>query len=182
MTGDDDLIRRGEVLELRDAIADSIGAKPGSSIHSALCKYANAIAALPAVQPAAVAPDAILAALRAERDTLRARPVDVAAAARDVLAERARQINAEGWTPEHDDQYGNGELPRAARAYILTAHVPADVREAFMKTPPSHWPWDKSWWKPKTRRRDLVRAGALILAEIERLDRAALAALPGDAT
>jgi hypothetical protein len=29
------------------------------------------------------------------------------------------------------------------------------------------------WWKPTNRRRDLVKAGALILAEIERLDRAA---------
>jgi hypothetical protein len=27
------------------------------------------------------------------------------------------------------------------------------------------------WWKPKDRRRDLVRAAALIIAEIERLDR-----------
>lgn len=34
------------------------------------------------------------------------------------------------------------------------------------------WPWDESWWKPTNRRRDLVKAGALILAEIERLDRA----------
>ena len=38
---------------------------------------------------------------------------------------------------------------------------------------PFGWPhtWDASWWKPKDRRRDLVRAGALIIAEIERLDR-----------
>ena len=34
------------------------------------------------------------------------------------------------------------------------------------------WPWLSSWWKPSTNRRDLVKAGALILAEIERLDRA----------
>lgn len=33
------------------------------------------------------------------------------------------------------------------------------------------WPWPSKWWKPKSQRRDLVRAGALILAEIERLDR-----------
>lgn len=39
-----------------------------------------------------------------------------------------------------------------------------------------HWPlsWAKSWLKPKDRRRDLIRAAALIIAEIERLDRAAL--------
>jgi hypothetical protein len=37
------------------------------------------------------------------------------------------------------------------------------------------WPWDASWWKPASNRRNLVKAGALILAEIERLDRAAMA-------
>jgi hypothetical protein len=35
------------------------------------------------------------------------------------------------------------------------------------------WPWHDDWWKPKDRRRDLIRAAALIVAEIERLDRAA---------
>ncbi|MFN3321313.1 MAG: hypothetical protein ACK43M_21435, partial [Allorhizobium sp.] len=35
------------------------------------------------------------------------------------------------------------------------------------------WPWGIEWWKPTDRRRDLVKAGALIIAEIERLDRAA---------
>lgn len=34
-----------------------------------------------------------------------------------------------------------------------------------------HWPWSREWWKPKNPRRDLVKAGALIVAEIERLDR-----------
>lgn len=34
------------------------------------------------------------------------------------------------------------------------------------------WPWDREWWKPKDRRRNLVRAAALLIAEIERLDRA----------
>lgn len=38
---------------------------------------------------------------------------------------------------------------------------------------PRQWPftWWLDWWKPTTYRRDLVKAGALILAEIERLDR-----------
>ena len=31
--------------------------------------------------------------------------------------------------------------------------------------------WSKDWWKPKDKRRDLIRAAALIVAEIERLDR-----------
>lgn len=33
------------------------------------------------------------------------------------------------------------------------------------------WPWDEHWWKSTTRRRDLVKAGALVAAEIERIDR-----------
>jgi len=40
------------------------------------------------------------------------------------------------------------------------------------------WPWAEKWWKPKNERRDLVKAAALILAEIERLDRAAGIAAP----
>ena len=40
------------------------------------------------------------------------------------------------------------------------------------KKPPSYWPWEPRWWKPKNPRRDLVRAAALLIAEIERLDRA----------
>lgn len=84
-------------------------------------------------------------------------------AARDVLAERQRQISVEGWTPEHDDEHSFEEMAFAASCYAC-----ADEGEA----PPAVWPWDWKWWKPKGRRRNLVKAGALILAEIERLDRA----------
>ncbi|WP_347220307.1 hypothetical protein [Chryseobacterium sp.] len=80
----------------------------------------------------------------------------------DVLAERQRQISVEGWTPEHDDGHDTEELAFAASCYAT-----ADEGEA----PPAVWPWDWSWWKPKGRRRNLVKAGALILAEIDRLDR-----------
>ena len=86
-------------------------------------------------------------------------------AALDVLAERRRQIDAEGWTPERDDLYKNGELSDAAASYALNAGVP------MRNLRPPYWPWESSWWKPCTPRRDLVKAGALILAEIERLDR-----------
>lgn len=87
---------------------------------------------------------------------------DGSAAARDVLAERRRQIEAEGWTPEHDDQWRHGALAKAATCYASVHPLAA-----------SYWPWDLKWWKPSDRRRNLVKAGALILAEIERLDRAA---------
>ncbi|MFM0330689.1 Lar family restriction alleviation protein [Paraburkholderia strydomiana] len=88
-------------------------------------------------------------------------------AARDVLAERQRQVTAEGWTPEHDDEHTESEMALAAACYAMAAGGYAKGQ-----TPPI-WPWSLSWWKPAYGRRDLIKAGALILAEIERLDRAA---------
>lgn len=82
----------------------------------------------------------------------------------DVQAERRRQVEAEGWTPEHDDLYCAAELPRAAAAYILNG---------ANDEAPAIWPFSAKWWKPRDARSNYVRAGALILAEIERLDRAA---------
>ncbi|HFI5640650.1 TPA: hypothetical protein ACGQVP_001654 [Raoultella planticola] len=91
----------------------------------------------------------------------------VTAAAADVLAERQRQVTAEGWTPGHDDEYEHGELADAAGCYALSSDLFDCAGE-----PPRPWPWPDEWWKPTSRRRDLVKAGALILAEIERIDRA----------
>lgn len=90
----------------------------------------------------------------------------------DVLAERQRQIDEEGWTAEHDDDHGGGELAAAGASYAL--HAADTLSASFTPDPdvPGTWPWDDSWWKPKDPRRDLVRAAALILAEIERMDRA----------
>ncbi len=34
-------------------------------------------------------------------------------ASRDMLAERRRQVEAEGWTSEHDDEHDAGEMARA---------------------------------------------------------------------
>ena len=81
-------------------------------------------------------------------------------AAYDVLAERRRQIEKEGFVPADDDAYVFGELRSAALCYIS-----GDTK--------SGWPWDKEWWKPTDDRHDLIKAGALIIAEIERLDRSA---------
>ncbi|QYH18064.1 ead/Ea22-like family protein [Enterobacter sp. DNB-S2] len=84
----------------------------------------------------------------------------------DVISERQRQRAIEGWTSEHDDAYQNSELADAAACYAINAH-----NQGF--STPAHWPWAPDWWKQSGPRRDLVKAGALILAEIERLDRAA---------
>ncbi|AOZ11093.1 hypothetical protein [Cupriavidus malaysiensis] len=89
------------------------------------------------------------------------------AAERDVLAERPRQVEAEGWTPEHEDEHSRGELAMAASCYAIAG--PRD-------SAPALWPWAIEWWKPGLPRRNLEKAGALILAEIERRDRAAMAA------
>lgn len=101
-----------------------------------------------------------------------AEPMTLTKAANDVLAERRRQTEAEGFDTAHDDEHSTGELADAAACYALgvysergDAGVPGDI--------PPYWPWDESWWRPKDRRRNLVRAAALLLAEIERLDRAA---------
>lgn len=99
---------------------------------------------------------------------------DISIAAHDVLAERERQKTVEGWTPEHDDEHDDGELARAASAYALNAGLPKRFETLAKALRGEHgaiWPWHPAWWKPTTSRRDLVKAGALILAEIERLDR-----------
>jgi len=116
-------------------------------------------------------------------------PEGSSAAARAILAERERQKGAEGWTTEHDDHHTGGELAAAAACYAWCGSLSGEAREAAVQFPLSVrlawpvilkrlWPWSADWWKPKDRRRDLVRAGALILAEIDRLDRAALTQPP----
>lgn len=103
-------------------------------------------------------------------------------AALDVQGERRRQVETEGWSPEHDDEHACDEIAAFACLYAM---------------PPAARDWDASStgygetlgqamlpenWQPKLgdRRRELVKAGALILAEIERLDRAAAAAQGGE--
>ncbi|WP_279480301.1 hypothetical protein [Aureimonas sp. SK2] len=90
----------------------------------------------------------------------------------DVLDERIRQRVAEGYTAEHDDQHVLGEIARAGAAYAIHGGESDEVRDR-MRAPPFWWPWSPSFWKPKDRYRDLVRACALLIAELERLNRRA---------
>jgi hypothetical protein len=102
----------------------------------------------------------------------------------EIRAERGRQQSEEGWTTAHDDAHGDGSLAKAAASYAYAAALPERIRRFVTGiyslsndgTLSVLWPWAASWWKPKDPRRDLIRAGALIVAEIERLDRAAAAA------
>ena len=96
-------------------------------------------------------------------------------AARDVLAERRRQIDVECWAPGRDDYvHEYGELADAAACYAHHSGMrSSEGLSGNLSEPFTFWPWASEWWKPTTPRRDLVKAGALILAEIERLDRLA---------
>lgn len=95
-----------------------------------------------------------------------------------IAAERKRQIEVEGWTLDHDDRHDEGQLADAAATYAIS-----DNQVEFLD---EHWgddqylllwPFDLKWLKKKRnaaidqRIRDLVKAGALIVAEIERLNR-----------
>lgn len=88
----------------------------------------------------------------------------------DALAERRRQIDVEGFDADHDDEHMYGQLAYAAACYANHAAF----GEGPEKTPlPPLWSWAASWWKPAPNdpRRDCIKAVALLLAEIERLDR-----------
>jgi len=108
----------------------------------------------------------------------------------DVLKERQRQIETEGWSEEHDDEHTDESLILAAVCYALPSNRRRPIKrsEDFddsggrgdcpvwrqkIKPVPFLWPisWSVDWWKPKTKRRDLIKAAALLIAEIERMDR-----------
>lgn len=87
-----------------------------------------------------------------------------------IADERNRQIKEEGWTPEHDDSHVDGELAVAAACYAL--------RNESLDLSLACWPWNLGtfpaklkWSLPKEYRSNLIKAAALIVAEIERLDR-----------
>lgn len=92
--------------------------------------------------------------------------------------ERRRQVIEEGWTPEHDDQYVHGELRTAAWLYARWAGTGDIVAGTFAagQFPPDAWPFhhsaEKPSWKPTRLGNDLIKAGALIAAELDRLQRA----------
>lgn len=94
----------------------------------------------------------------------------------EIAAERQRQIKVEGFDESHDDQeHADGTLALAAASYCQSAARPKmyERKPGCAFTVPMTWPqsWGREWWKPKDPRRDLIRAAALIVAEIEFLDR-----------
>ena len=96
----------------------------------------------------------------------------------DVQAERRRQITVEGFDTSNDDASA-GQIAQAAGCYALHAGgIGTDWPGGIRNGSALFWPWDEEWWKPKSARENLVRAGALVLAEIERLDRAGISQSP----
>ena len=84
---------------------------------------------------------------------------------KEIGHERWRQVKREHWSHRHDDLHEEGTLATGGVSYALRAFSPKS------SVVPRDWPWHSMWWKPKTPRRNLIKAAALIVAEIERLDR-----------
>lgn len=90
-----------------------------------------------------------------------------------IRAERQHQVEQEGWTEVHDDQHDNMEMATAAACYAVAA-TGLDNYVVDGEYGEDAWPWHKDTDKREKhdRLRCLVIAGALIVAEIERLQRA----------
>lgn len=88
-----------------------------------------------------------------------------------IAMERMRQIDKEGFSPEHDKKHNDSSLLLAAIAYIDEALGVNDPDSSpYESGIPGSWPWEASWWKPSEDAvRNLEKAGALIAAEIDRL-------------
>lgn len=91
-----------------------------------------------------------------------------------IAEERKRQIEVEGWTPEHDASHTEGQLAQAGAFYAFddeTIHFINDTMGNDYHL--AFWPFDLKWLKrtPDDRIKELQKAGALIAAEIDRLNR-----------
>jgi hypothetical protein len=107
-------------------------------------------------------------------------------AADDVISERRAQILRDGYHHTHDDGLVAGELAKMAACWaassvalgsIYTGHQPEQYLLTFHRLWDYQWGADPGQSLRAERRKKLVVAGALILAEIERLDRAESEAL-----
>lgn len=90
-----------------------------------------------------------------------------------IEAERVRQISEEGYSEAHDDGHTSSEMARAAKVLLKCAM--RQLRGAPMAHVMSlhfGWPWSRRSFKVSPDPlRQLVKAGALIAAEIDRLER-----------
>lgn len=95
-----------------------------------------------------------------------------------ISEERQRQVEVEGWSQSHDWSHDNGELALAAICYAFPDDKIQIGDEPIYANPlivtikrERFWPWEMKWWRPSPQKRvrELVKAGALIAAEIDRL-------------
>lgn len=115
-------------------------------------------------------------------------PHEAVVALEAVATERARQVADLEFNAAHDNDHTRGELAMAAACYATPARLYQLVVYAEGHSFVDPWPWhssfdkrpfngnmlrDNSTVEPAERRRQLVKAAALILAELERLERAA---------
>lgn len=87
-----------------------------------------------------------------------------------VAAERRRQVEVEGFDPDHDANHGEGVLLAAALAYGGAVYGCDRIAGSLLEDQPVPivWPWAAEWWKPNGGSlRVLVKAAALLLAEID---------------
>lgn len=112
-----------------------------------------------------------------------------------IAAERDRQISEEGWTAEHDDEHVDGSMALAAACYAAPQPLfLQDRRYVNRVVYEDAWPWEGKWdkrfsygtcrdnpgnvlpdpdsYSAEERVDLLVKAGALIAAELDRLLRA----------
>lgn len=106
----------------------------------------------------------------------------------DLIAEeRQKQIN-NGYDSNHDSQHDFSELVSAAKTYIDAAILTVKSEEIGNSDEASiswhkdnepfewkdlklEWPWEEETFKPTTSLKDLIKAGALIAAAIDRLQK-----------
>lgn len=95
-----------------------------------------------------------------------------------IAIERKRQVEKEGWTVEHDNNHADICLAVAGSSYALDVasnHTGEDKlwKPIYKNVSKDVWPFDEEWFKPTPDDpiRQLVKAGALIAAEIDRLNR-----------
>jgi hypothetical protein len=89
----------------------------------------------------------------------------------EIEAECIRQIESEGFDDKHDDAHKSGELASAGAAYAMQAGCNISGWHGYDDGAPDLWPFEDEWWKPKGPHRDLIRAAALIVAQIRVLQR-----------
>lgn len=160
-------------LSVKDGLVKSEVSPTIEAAVATMRRFADGVALQPELREAL--DDVCAAAL------LHAQHEELSSAVREVLAERRRVVEVEGFDAKHDDEHDGGELAAAAAAYLMAA---ADVLHPLSSAlgvytngqMPDVWPWDQKWWKPSEPDRMLVKGIGLALAELERLHRARLVA------